>query len=688
MNTPIRILSLLAGAACAAALVGGCNEEADRSPCDDVIAFDGADYCIVIEEGFLESECPDEYPEGRDFGDVVVCTDGDDVPDDIEEELVRLGYLEEPLVCPDEADPLVEYANTDPEICATLDDLTCPEGATLFNDACGCGCVLPGTEPECTDGDEERVECNDCICVDGAWACDDNDCSLCPDPDDPNVTYASDDPDICMVADLAACPEGTEFFDNYCGCGCVGDGTTECSDGDTRREECNDCVCVDGAWACDAQECASCPDLEDPGVTWFGFSEEECAAVLFECEPGEIAFGEWCGCGCIEQEVFCPDEEEPNVDYVSRDPAECALIDDLSCPDGATPFNDACGCGCIGGAECTDGDVREEDCNTCTCSGGIWTCTGLDCTELCLADCGVGCPAPEYMLCGEDGDLYCNECVMDCYDVAESDDPEVCVDCPTTDDPGVDRVIYASTDLMECAVIDLGCPPSFIGFENQCGCGCVEYAPTECAAGETLNEGCVSCSCLDGYWDCDASACETTEACLETCSDECAPVADQLCGANGAWYCDDCELLCYDVEGARGDAVCDRCATPDDADAITWRQIDWPDGCADTFDDVWTEAYSSELEFLSSNPCHGGSPDVDWATERLVRFVASENPDATLRDVAIVDGTVTAFIEGDVYCGGPAPMPTVVLVAVPDDSAPVDALSCTVGTCGHGPLPP
>ncbi len=643
MNTATRMIRLVAAAACAAAVTGGCNEEADRDPCDEIVAFDGADYCIVIEEGFLESDCPDEYPEGREFGDIVVCTDGDDVPDDIEDELVRLGYLEASEVCPDEEEPDVEYASTDPAICATLDDLSCPEGATLFDDACGCGCIGGGTEPACEDGDTRRVECNDCTCAEGAWACDDNDCSLCPDPDDPDVTYASDDPAICAVADLAACPEGAEFFDNYCGCGCVGDGTAECTDGDTRREECNDCVCVDGMWACDDQECVSCPDEEEPGVTYYGFSEEECALIDFDCGGDQEPFGDWCGCGCI--------------DVIATD--------------------------------CTDGETRRIDCNECVCVDGSWDCTTEDCTGTCAEACGVGCPAPEYMLCGEDGALYCNTCLMDCYDVAEADDPSLCVDCPTADDPGIVSVVYASTDPMECALIDFGCPPNSIGFENQCGCGCVEWAAPECAAGDTRTDGCVSCSCADGFWDCDASACETTEACLETCSDSCAPVDAQLCGANGAWYCDDCELLCYGVEGARGNAVCDRCATPDGAETVTWRLLPWPDGCADTgFVDQYTAVYSSEVEFLADNPCHGGSPDVDWTTERLARFVFSENPDATVRDVAVVDGTVTAFMEGDVYCGGAPPMSTAVLVVLPLDDTPVDAFTCVVGTCGHGPLPP
>ena len=30
--------------------------------------------------------------------------------------------------------------------------------------------------------------------------------------------------------------------------------------------------------------------------------------------------------------------------------------------------------------------------------------------EDCMLGCGVGCPAPEFQICGTDGNLYCNSC--------------------------------------------------------------------------------------------------------------------------------------------------------------------------------------------------------------------------------------------------------------------------------------
>jgi hypothetical protein len=42
----------------------------------------------------------------------------------------------------------------------------------------------------------------------------------------------------------------------------------------------------------------------------------------------------------------CPDPEAPFVHYTSQDAAQCALID-FACSPGQQAFSDACGCGCI-----------------------------------------------------------------------------------------------------------------------------------------------------------------------------------------------------------------------------------------------------------------------------------------------------------------------------------------------------
>lgn len=59
--------------------------------------------------------------------------------------------------------------------------------------------------------------------------------------------------------------------------------------------------------------------------------------------------------------------------------------------------------------------------------------------EECLLGCGVGCPAPEFQICGSDGQRYCNSCYMDCYGVVPATQPSVCDPCgvydPATAEP-------------------------------------------------------------------------------------------------------------------------------------------------------------------------------------------------------------------------------------------------------------
>ena len=53
--------------------------------------------------------------------------------------------------------------------------------------------------------------------------------------------------------------------------------------------------------------------------------------------------------------------------------------------------------------------------------------------ESCLLACGVGCPAPEFQICGADGELYCNSCYMNCYGVQPAADPSLCSPCGVYD---------------------------------------------------------------------------------------------------------------------------------------------------------------------------------------------------------------------------------------------------------------
>lgn len=151
----------------------------------------------------------------------------------------------------------------------------------------------------------------------------------CPDPNDPNVHYASQNPDACALVDLA-CNEQQTGFNDACGCGCIG-----------------------------PTEPTACPDPNDPAVTYASTDPESCQVIDFACSEGYDYFGGECGCGCIRSESACPDPNDPKVHYFFQDPNTCAAADIVGCAQGQTSFDDACGCGCID-TVCVDLD--EEAC--------------------------------------------------------------------------------------------------------------------------------------------------------------------------------------------------------------------------------------------------------------------------------------------------------------------------------------
>ena len=116
----------------------------------------------------------------------------------------------------------------------------------------------------------------------------------------------------------------------------------QCESGDKSfaKDNCNTCVCHDGAWACTKKLCTLDDSPEDIAV----------------CKPGQVKKADdGCNtCACIDAGwactlKLCIDEGDVN--------------DDAVCKDGAT-------------APAKDG------CNTCKCSGDAWTCTQDACDSL------------------------------------------------------------------------------------------------------------------------------------------------------------------------------------------------------------------------------------------------------------------------------------------------------------------
>lgn len=114
----------------------------------------------------------------------------------------------------------------------------------------------------------------------------------------------------------------------------AGTGGDVCEDGDTQMQDCNECFCENGAWACTEIACGDSGNTSMGGMT---------------CDPDEEPVVE---CG----ECFCEDGEWL-----------CTAI-------GCDPTD-------TDGGECMDGDTMMQDCNECSCVDGAWACTDMECPE-------------------------------------------------------------------------------------------------------------------------------------------------------------------------------------------------------------------------------------------------------------------------------------------------------------------
>ena len=373
MKTTSLTLPLLA---LCSLIVIGCNESADNrqgdlGACTDAntFAFDASRYCIVIEEGFLSASCPEELSNSRAFDGFVVCSDADEIPDAIEDEARERGLLDPESACVD------GDTRPDDDGCNTC---VCEDGEW--------SCTLMACM-ECTDGDTRTADdgCNTCVCESGFWSCTEMACGECTDGE---TRPADDGCNTCV------CESGMW--------GCTEIACGECTDGETRPagDGCNTCSCLDGEWLCTQIPCTT-----------------------FE--------------GCIEACADCEDPNAEGVEYFGASQEECALID-FDCSGDREPFANECGCGCVAVTTeaCVDGETRPDDdgCNDCTCIGGDWVCTDRACDEVeaCLEACGIGCPPPAFMSCGDNGVSYCNDCEAECYGVTIMPDRERCECTPPT----------------------------------------------------------------------------------------------------------------------------------------------------------------------------------------------------------------------------------------------------------------
>jgi hypothetical protein len=463
--------------------------------------------------------------------------------------------------CPDANDPNVHYVSDSAEECAAL-RFVCEEGQEAFNNACGCGCIGPAVEPACgpdrpcADGQVCRegvcVPDEGCVCPDifapvcgtdgvtygngcqarcaGVRVAYEGECRAdCPDPNDPNVRYVSQDPAECARVRFV-CDEGQEMFSNACGCGCIGVAVEPACGPDRpcpRGQACREGVCVpDGECVCPA---IYAPVCGVDGVTYDNPCSARCVGVAIAYE-GECRVP---ACG--------PDRPCPRGQVCEA--GQCVPGDVCVCPDVFMPV-----CG-------VDGVTYGNECQA-RCAGVAIAYAG----ECRAAQCGPDRPCPRGQVC------EAGQCVP----------VPVCPDGPNYN--------YISRDRAQCAAINFRCEAPAQPFFNDCGCGCVlpegqchaeqcgpERLPpiVECADG---SQGGPTGLCLEGadgcFWEirecppanvcggirglqcgrgerCEhpAGSCRIAdvEGICEPIPEICNRIFAPVCGCDGMTYGNDCE---------------------------------------------------------------------------------------------------------------------------------------------------
>jgi hypothetical protein len=225
------------------------------------------------------------------------------------------------------------------------------------------------------------------------------------------------------------------------------------------------------------------------------------AAALF---PAALA-----GCGSD-----VTGEDQCTVDGVDYDVGESFPAPDgcntCTCQEGGQAACTLMGCidGCeVDGVMHAPGDTFPAGCNTCTCmEDGNVACTDMACTceyqgqtysqgesfpagdgcNTCTCDpegsgeamCTLmACPGCVYAGEGHvPGETFpaldgCNTCTC------QPDGTVSCTEIACPCDPAAEWWReYMSQDAQECLLLDFGCPPNTVRFDNQCGCGCEQDA--------------------------------------------------------------------------------------------------------------------------------------------------------------------------------------------------------------------
>ncbi|XP_071530011.1 hemocytin-like isoform X2 [Panulirus ornatus] len=273
--------------------------------------------------------------------------------------------LKSPLFaqCNVEVDPEPYYRNCMYDMCsceADLDNCLCPS-VSAYGNACSLRGILVDWRAEirecgiqCTGGQKYHVCGNSCsrTCLD-----------LALNPDCANV---------CVEG--CNCPEGFSLNgDDVCvpvsDCPCVYEAKTFKAGHKMMQQKGGSyqvCECYNAAWVCREPH-----NNETEIVPQEVECREESYEVYTECLPEDEntcqtmylhpAASDPCQPGCVCAEGYV------------RDAATRTCIHKKLCPcrHGGIPYE--------------DGAVITEDCNTCTCEGGLWQCTKKECPGICTA---------------------------------------------------------------------------------------------------------------------------------------------------------------------------------------------------------------------------------------------------------------------------------------------------------------
>lgn len=344
-------------------------------------------------------------------------------------------------------------------------------------------------------------------------------------------------------------------------------GTEPCVVGAMRDADCNTCECDDsGEWLCTELDCGLRPCEEDEcgprpavpdqvcadGTTagigecvrsengTCGWSRTECPP---ECEPGDELThfnGNSCVCnGAGEYECVC-DGDGPAPD------CQCLTDGTWACPGGPPEFM------------CQSADDCQAVYDTCACD---WLCVDpIDAEELgaCDVDCGERSEAP----------------VCDCRDgnCTRADEPPppppVCEGDDAACQPFYDTCLCAWTctgdDISNRPQCDQLCEGMTSEPDVMCACtaeGCVVDAVCMDGDSKPADDGCNTCTCLDGQWACTERACPP-EMCAEGDTRDAEDGCNTCVCSNGEWACTERACppeMCEDGDTREAEDGCNTC---------------------------------------------------------------------------------------------------------------------------------